>query len=168
MDSAIEATFATPRSKSRKSSKSQLILPPSSILYCHGQASNPFLGTPELLQFADFDIPQSFLTDDIYAHWPIIFLNSCSAGAVSPLLFSSFLTKFRTKHAFGVVAPAFPIPALFAAGFGKKVIDKYISGVPIGKALWDLRRELLKQGNPLGLFYTLRCPMDVTAPRITK
>ena len=134
-------------------------------LYCHGQASNPFVGVPELLRFADFDIKQSFLTDDIYAHWPIVFLNSCSAGAFSPLLFSSFLTKFRTKQAFGVVAPAFPIPILFAAAFGRNLMDKYIDGVPIGRALWELRRELLKQGNPLGLFYTLQCPLDVTAPQ---
>lgn len=134
-------------------------------LYCHGQAGKPFqVGIGEMLEFANITVNPPFLTDKVYTNRPIVLLNSCSSGAFSPLLFSNFLTRFRSKKAFGVIAAAFPIPTLFAAAFGKKLLDAYLGGVPIGQALLELRRDLLTEANPLGLFYTLQCPLDVTAP----
>jgi hypothetical protein len=76
----------------------------------------------------------------------------------------SFRTEFRKKGAAGLLAPSFPIPTLFAAVFAKHVLDQYELRRPIGEILLDLRGDLLARGNPLGLWYSLQCPLDVRAP----
>lgn len=136
-------------------------------LYCHGQSGRPFSeGQQELLELdKGTQIDPSFLDSrTTFPSGRIVFLNSCSSGAVSPLSFSSFLSRFRKKQALGLIATMYPIPAAFAAAFGQKLIERYLSGIPLGEALLALRRELLAHGNPLGLFYSLQCHMHVTAP----
>jgi len=104
--------------------------------------------------------------DTPYPGWPIIFLNACGAGDVCALSFVSFRTAFRTKKAAGVVAPSFPIPTLFAAVFAKSLLDRYAARWPIGQILFHLRGQLLERNNPLGLWYSLQCPLDVKAPEL--
>jgi len=58
----------------------------------------------------------------------------------------------------------FSYPTLFAAVFAKTLIARYTDHQPIGQALFSLRRELLARNNPLGLWYSLQCPLDVKAP----
>jgi hypothetical protein len=82
----------------------------------------------------------------------------------APLAFSSFRTEFRRKKAAGLVAASFPIPSLFAAFFGTRVLREYVKRRPIGDILFELRGQLLAKGNPLGLLYSLQCPLDVSAP----
>jgi hypothetical protein len=73
------------------------------------------------------------------------------------------------KHALGVLGTTLPMPATFAAAFALKLIDNYVNyksiPVTIGNVLWSLRRDLIKKGNPLCLFYTLQCPLNATALR---
>jgi hypothetical protein len=128
--------------------------------YCHGTED-------ELI----FDEAQESLTPDSvdlaggrYPGWPIIFLNACSAGDISPLSFFSFRTEFRRKGAAGLIAPSFPIPTLFAAVFAKHVLHQYAARRPIGEILLDVRGDLLAKENPLGLWYSLQCPLDIIAP----
>lgn len=136
-------------------------------LYCHGQNDHPF--TNKQVEKLELDkgisITPAFLNDGItFSHGPIVFLNSCSSGAFSPLSFRTFLSRFRDKLAVGVIATSFPVPATFAAAFGREIIQTYSTGgIPIGEVLLNLRRRLLNQKNPLGLFYSLQCPMDVAA-----
>lgn len=137
---------------------------PASMIYffCHGSG--------EQLKFAT---AKPMLTpDDVmgpsYSEWPIVFLNACSAADISPLSFFSFRKRFRKKKAAGLIAPSFPIPTLFAAVFAKTVITRYTDEARpmIGSILFDLRRELLDRNNPLGLWYSVQCPLDVQAPRL--
>ena len=58
-----------------------------------------------------------------------------------------------------------PIPTLFAAVFGRTFLDEYRRQRPVGEILFELRRKLLLGNNPLGLWYSLQCPLDVQAPR---
>jgi hypothetical protein len=97
-----------------------------------------------------------------YPRGPLVFLNSCSSGGFSPLGFSTFLTRFRDKQALGLITTSFTIPAAFAAVFGQRLIERYVAGERLGRALLALRRDLLKVGVPLGLFYSLHCPGDIT------
>jgi hypothetical protein len=95
---------------------------PGSLIYffCHGSVKK--------LQFGgarDSITPHSVSEKIAYPGWPIVFVNACSAGDISPLSFISFRTKFRKKRAAGLIAPSFPVPALFAAGFGKRVLERY-------------------------------------------
>jgi hypothetical protein len=132
---------------------------PASMIYfyCHGSSSE--------LDFGDGKVePHSVLPEVNYPHWPIIFINACDAGNISPLSFISFRTRFSDKKAAGVVAPSFPIPTLFAAYFGSAVLTEYNKRRPIGEIIFELRRTLLDKNNPLGLWYSVQCPLDVTAP----
>ena len=132
----------------------------ASLIYffCHGDENH--------LKFEESKDPLEAhsLSPNTYPGWPLVFLNACSVGNISPLSFNSFRTRFREKKAAGLVAPSFPIPTLFAAVFGKAVLDEYAARRPIGQILFDLRGHLLDQDNALGLLYSLQCPLDVRAP----
>jgi len=133
---------------------------PASMIYfyCHGSSSE--------LDFGDVKVESHAIRSDInYPHWPIVFINACDAGNISPLSFVSFRTEFSEKKAAGVIAPSFPIPTLFAAYFARAVLTEYDKRRPIGEIMFELRRALLDQNNPLGLWYSVQCPLDVTAPK---
>ena len=93
-----------------------------------------------------------------------MFINSCSIASLSPYLFDSFLRRFREKNAFGLVASSFPVPPRFATLFGCAFLEGYSNGIRVGELLLQLRRQLLKDRNPLAFFYTLQCPLDVQRP----
>lgn len=64
----------------------------------------------------------------------------------------------------GIIGTSIEMPITFGAAFGCRLLEEYIKGVPLGVAIYALRRELVDKGNPLGLFYSLQCPIEVTAP----
>lgn len=134
--------------------------------YCHGANDVAFSARSEVLEIDKrvYLEPAGLDRSVKFACGPIIFLNSCSSGAFSPLSFSSFLTRFKDKRALGLIATSFPVPATFAAGFGQALVEEYLAGrAPVGDVLRGLRLRVLQEGNPLGLFYTLQCPLDATA-----
>jgi hypothetical protein len=133
---------------------------PASLIYyfCHGAAGQ-----------LEFEKPKSVfmpvhVMGEKYPGWPVIFVNACDAADISPLSFFSFRTKFGAKKAAGLIAPSFKIPTLFAALFAKAFLERYADQQPVGQILFELRRELLAKDNPLGLWYSLQCPLDVRAP----
>ena len=136
--------------------------------YCHGKTD--WWHDPEPLE--ELDLAEEYTVQpgavderQYYPHSPLVFLNSCSSGVVTPLSFTTFLSKFRQKGAAGLIAASFPVPILFAATFGQELIKRYVEGTkPIGKVLLELRRALLNQGNPFGMFYSLQCPLHLSAP----
>lgn len=135
-------------------------------LYCHGQSTGLFQpGQREHLELdKNVTLEPIALNESVqFPNTPLIFLNSCSSGSFSPLSFSNFLSKFQEKGACGLVTTSFPIPGSFAAEFGKVLVDGYVKGRPIGAILYTLRRDLLNQRNPLGLFYSLQCYLEQTA-----
>jgi Peptidase family C25 len=132
---------------------------PASMIYfyCHGSSTE--------LDFGDGKVGVQSVDPRVnYPHRPIIFINACDAGDISPLSFVSFRTKFSDKKAAGMIAPSFPIPTLFAAYFARAVLAEYDRREPIGKIIFELRRRLLNQDNPLGLWYSIQCPLDLRAP----
>jgi hypothetical protein len=137
-------------------------------LYCHGRNTIPF--APGNIELLEIDTNVQIEPNDLsaatgfYARAPIVFLNSCTSGQPSPLSFSSFHSAFRGRKAMGIIGTAIEMPATFGAAFGCKLIERYLAGQPLGVAVYALRRELVKLGNPLGLFYSLQCPAEVTAP----
>jgi hypothetical protein len=136
-------------------------------LYCHGHSTSLFDDSGDQLVLDNgIIITPAFLDSTKYERGPIVVLNSCSSAATSPVSFSSFHKKFRMKRAMGIIGTTIEIPATFAAAFGKKLIETYLEGIPIGKAIHMLRQELLDRGNPLGMFYSLQCPFYVTAPGV--
>ena len=142
---------------------------PASLLYflCHGGKSAPFdPKSKEVLQLdKKFEIEPRFLNGSPpLARRPLVVLNACDAGAISPLAFTSFLSQFLERQAAGLVVPSFPVPVIFGVAFGHRLLEGYLAGETIGETIYRLRRRLIEVGNPLGLFYTLQCKLEVRAP----
>ncbi|WP_426613900.1 hypothetical protein [Bradyrhizobium sp. McL0616] len=131
----------------------------ASLIYffCHG--------TADILEFEKSKPFTAFhVSGPPFENWPLVFVNACDAGNISPVSFLSFRKEFRKRRSAGLVAPSFPIPTLFAAVLARTFIERYAERIPVGKILFDLRRELLARDNPLGLWYSLQCPLDLKAP----
>jgi hypothetical protein len=141
---------------------------PATFIYllCHGQSKSPPAVLEDMLEFdKDFTMtPDGVVLQYGYPRRPVIFVNSCSAGAISPLAYTSFLRAFMKKQAFGLIASSFSLPTRFAAAFGQKVLDGYLSNQPIGEVLYRLRRTYYSRGIPFGMYYSLQCPLDVRGP----
>src|SRR5262245_45481338 len=63
-------------------------------LYRHGQNDQPFSSdqTENLILCKDLEIEPQYLNDaEKFANAPIVIINSCRSGAISPLSFSTFL-----------------------------------------------------------------------------
>ena len=136
--------------------------------YCHGQSEGTFIVTQDEKLEVDkkFYISPAYINNSLnFANGPIIFLNSCSSGQYSPLGLTNFFSRFKEKQALGLIATSFAVPATFGAAFGEELLKRYLGGEAIGEALLNLRRELLKDKNPLGLFYSLQCPLETRTLR---
>ena len=103
-----------------------------------------------------------------FSKQPVVFLNSCSSGAFSLLSFVNFHRKFKSVGVRGMIVTDFAVPILVGAVIGQKLITNYLGGIPIGKVLLELTRALLDRNNPVGLFYSLQCPLDYTAEEETE
>lgn len=136
-------------------------------VYCHGSAPDAFSGTDESLVLdAKCSLePRDLREGPVYRGAPIVFLNSCKGGVSSPLRFSGFLKEFRARGALGLIATSFSIPIAFGASFGQEVVDCYLNrkGSLAIEMLTLRRRHLVERGNPVPLFYTLQCHLDVAA-----
>jgi len=136
-------------------------------VYCHGNAPDALGGVDEMLlldrrcELAPRDLRKL----PPYPGAPIIFLNSCNAGVSSPLNFSGFLKEFRTRNALGMIATSYSVPIAFAASFGHEVVQAYLNrqGSLAAEMLRVRREHLLERGDPVPLFYTLQCHLDVSA-----
>jgi putative chitinase len=133
---------------------------PASLIYlfCHGAA--------EELKFDDVSPrlkPKHLTGGPQYPNWPVVFINACDAGNISPFASVSFRTEFRLRGAAGIIAPLFEVPTMFAARFANAFLRAYSDRQSVGATLLTLRRELLARNNPLGLWYSLQCPLDVKA-----
>lgn len=141
-------------------------------LFCHGQRDQAGAHDVEETLFLDHGVkvlPSTLDTGDDFrfSHRPIVILNSCSSGAFSPLSFDNFLTTFLRRGACGLVATHFPVPAHFAAAFGRHLLADYAAAeLGIGDIIHGLRRLLLERGNPLGLLYAVQCPLEAKAPSL--
>jgi hypothetical protein len=137
-------------------------------LFCHGAPADASAGVPPLIYLcgdqckaepADFDgrVP--------FRNAPIIFLNSCYAGAGSPFITERFLREFRKLGALGMIATSFEVPVVFASGFANEVVNAYIRRKgSLAQEMLRLRRDYLDVMNPVPLLYTLQCSLDEPFP----
>jgi hypothetical protein len=93
---------------------------------------------------------------------PLVFINACESGELSPLFYNGFVPYFMSKGARGVIGTECKMPALFAAEWARLFFDELLAGKPLGQTFLDLRRRfLVDHGNPLGLLYGLHSNADV-------
>lgn len=153
-----------------KSAKALLLNPKSGpvrkwiYLFCHGRAGATnemdLGGIP-----ANRVTPATLRGTPPFEGRPIVFLNSCSSGAASPLALTGFYQEFRkSKQVLGLIGTSVPVPATTAAAIGQRVSGLYLDGShDLASALHTVRRELIDRHIPIGLFYTLHAPGDVRA-----
>jgi CHAT domain-containing protein len=139
--------------------KLQSIDPHLVYFYCHGGIEED---TPYLKVGAENErgiTPDNLLSSDIYwkSPQPLVFLNGCRTTALETRLVLDFVTSFvRTNHAAGVIGTEIAIFEALACAFAEECLRRFlVESQTIGDAARGARLKLLKQGNPLGLIYTV-------------
>ena len=139
-------------------------------LYCHaeaaglGAAGGPdasclVLSGNERLTLGDLNLDAP--TRVQLSGAPLVFINACESGELSPLFYDGFVPYFMAKGARGVVGTECKTPALFAAEWAQRFFDRFLDGEPLGALFLALRREFFQRhGNPLGLLYGVHCDGD--------
>jgi CHAT domain-containing protein len=145
-------------------------------LYCHGSGRQA--GTAEIPMLFFGENPQnakpgewlerSMLRGAI--EWtrprPLVFLNGCHTTKLDAHTTLDFVTGFvQNSNACGVVGTEITVFEPLACEFAKQFLTRFLSGAPVGYAVRDARRDLLQQGNPLGLVYT---PFVLGGTRLVK
>ncbi|MDB5950245.1 MAG: hypothetical protein JWR65_2100 [Massilia sp.] len=158
----IQNTCGTIRNTLRAPAAASLI-----YIYCHGKSADVVAGVDATLEVADgCKVQPSDVHDGPqFPGAPIVFVNSCEAGAISPLVFDQFLREFRNRGALGMIATTFQVPATFGAVYAQEVIDAYIRRRgSLAAELLILRVKHLAKMNPVPLLYTLQCHLDLPFP----
>ena len=87
---------------------------------------------------------------------PLVILNACLTGTMSPLYTSNWAALFWERGARGVLATEFHVPDWFASAFAKQLYSHLLAGKPIGQSLLAVRHYFwVEHSNPLGLAYAL-------------
>jgi len=121
------------------------------------------------IQNKQFDSDRSYIElssgkiqlDDLYkrisklSQRPIVLLNMCDSAQMIPSLSRSFIQFFLSRQARAVLGTECPIRPVFADYVGRALVKSLLQGVPIGRALLNIRRDAAEQKNLLGLAYTL-------------
>lgn len=126
-------------------------------LACHAFEKEP-LSESCLLVSDEFSVSmEDFEVQDFeIEHKPLIILNACRSGTISPFHTSNWAVLFWKRGARGVLATEFHVPDWFAASFIERLYEEMLSRKPVGEALLATRRHFWgHERNPLGLGYAL-------------
>jgi hypothetical protein len=130
--------------------------------YCHGVIRDQEFrlmlsqaGSPAYLSAADLDPREDHWQGDLH---PLVVLNGCETMRVTPELIHGFLGVMRQMGASGVVGSEIPVNTLLARPVGYQLLKHMLDGLSIGEAFLVIRRDLQRQGNPLGLAYSHYSP----------
>lgn len=130
--------------------------------FCHGESSEGVfrlrVGTPDhpgLISSAGLN--------PLRIEWPaqpqpLVFLNGCESMAITPELVHGFMGKLRLLGASGVIGVEIKNWSAFASEFAERLLEDLLEGRTAGEAFLNTRRIFLRQGNPLGLVYSLNAP----------
>jgi hypothetical protein len=87
---------------------------------------------------------------------PVVVLNLCESGQITPYLAESFVHFFLSRGARSVIGTECSMSAEFAHHFSGELLERVLQGTNIGEALRLSRISFMQQNrNPLGLAYTL-------------
>ncbi|MFT4137205.1 CHAT domain-containing protein [Microbacterium sp.] len=142
-------------------------------LYCHAEASDHDPDDSALILTGSQSVSLGQLsafapTEDMMPSRPLVFINACESGQLTPNFYDGFVPYFLAKGARGVIGTECKTPGLFASEWAKAFFDALFSGMPLGEVVLALRRRFLAEhNNPLGLLYGIHCDTDtVVAPAL--
>jgi hypothetical protein len=135
--------------------------------FCHARGGPGSEVDPPQLEFKRKDgsvggFDASRVRPVTWSHHPLVILNACNTVGFSPSTLSPFIRKFvHDCKAAGVIGTEVPVFEPLASEFAELFLATFLAGQPAGEALLGVRRELLRQYNPLGLIYTLYASADL-------
>lgn len=98
-------------------------------------------------------------------HRPLVFLNACESLALEAVRITPFLDAFLGLGASGVIGTEVKVFTELGAAFATRLLARMITGrQPLGAALLAVRREMLGEGNPMGLAYSAYGSAALTFP----
>ena len=142
-------------------------------LYCHAEASALDPADAKLILSGSQSVTLGQL--QVFAPWgsalsghPLVFINACESGELTPTFYDGFVPYFLAKGARGVIGTETKTPGLFASEWAKAFFDDFFTGKPLGQVVLDQRRRFLAEhNNPLGLLYGIHCDTDtVVSPAL--
>jgi hypothetical protein len=131
--------------------------------YCHGDVDKTEkifrlkLGPsekPGYIESSDLD------PDEI--NWntpkPLVIMNGCETMAVTPDVTHGFLNTLKMLGASGIIGTEIKVWTQLARPFGFQLLKYLLEGFSVGEAFLEIRKNLLRQYNPLGLVYSYYSP----------
>jgi hypothetical protein len=131
--------------------------------YCHGDDKK---GTVEL-RLGPKDQPgylaAAHLNPGWWRNWlgkpqPLVVLNACESVAMVPERGGEFIGTFKSLGSAGVVGTEIEVFTELASDVGTRLVQSMLAGRSIGEAFLEMRLQLLRRCNPLGLAYTYHAP----------
>lgn len=113
--------------------------------------------TPYLLEGLDESGRPSF---DFPRH-PLVFINGCESADMHPRAPRPLVEAFARLGASGVIGTEGPVWQPLATEVGERFWRGLLGGEAVGPLLRNIRLELLRKNNPLGLLYTAYAPADL-------
>lgn len=137
--------------------------------YCHAQSVGLAGGGPDssTLAMGHGDVVtlgrlrDDAPTDVLLKGKPLVFINACESGELSPSFYSGFVPYFMSKGARGVIGTECKMPVLFGAAFAESFFEDFLQGACLGELVLMKRREFYREhSNLLGLLYGVHCNID--------
>ncbi|MGK3952826.1 CHAT domain-containing protein [Microbacterium sp. I2] len=135
-------------------------------LYCHAVAASADPDDSHLILSGKESVTLGQLSvfapiEDALRGRPLVFLNACESGELTPAFYDGFVPYFLAKGARGVIGTECKTPGLFASEWSKAFFDELFAGKALGEVVLELRRRFLAtHNNPLGLLYGVHCDAD--------
>lgn len=143
--------------------------------YCHGGATEEITGSGWPKPYLSVGrtkgqriVPENFTRLDIqnqpvyrWTEHPLVFVNGCHTAGLTPAIMGHFVQTFAELGAAGVIGTEVKVWEPLAIFFAERFFHAFLQGQSVGQILRDLRHELLRRHNPLGLVYTNYCSADL-------
>lgn len=99
----------------------------------------------------------------VLANRPLVVMNTCESGIISPQRAVGFAASFLKHGARGVIATESIVPTGSAATLTPHLYARLLAGKALGASLLEVRQEMWRTENdPIGLFYSLYAPPSLT------
>lgn len=93
---------------------------------------------------------------------PLVFLNGCETAMLEPRVLAHFVDAFAERGAAGVIGTEVPVFEALATEVAEVFLRLFLrEGRSVGEALRQIRHDLLRRNNPLGLVYTAYASADL-------
>lgn len=145
-------------------------------LYCHADSVDLAAGIGPGGSSFTFTNRETITLDDLdqqapatiqFTGSPLVFINACESGTLSPVFYSGFISYFVAKGARGVIGTECKVPALFAEEWARQFFSLFLKGDELGAVMLKLRQQFVNEcGNGLGLLYGLHCNADTQVVRL--